>query len=384
MFLAACSAFGAGGNDEVAGPDATAPAGSESGPCPANVVVQADWFPEVEHGGTYQLIGPGGTIDKDALTYSGPLRNRYKGAHGVQTIEIRSGGAAVDNQSVTDLMYADKDIFFGFVNTDDAIAAVLDNKPVIGVVGSLDVNPQMLMWSPARFSISDFNDLRRTKAPVLHFPGMTYVDFLVSQGYISAEQPDATYGGDPSRWLKSKGDVIQQGFATNEVYTYTNVLEEWKRPVDFFLIHWMGYENYPAMMTIRTDRLNAQRACLDLLVPTLQRAWVEFLNEPTEVADTLVAINETFDTFFSITPDLNKQAIAMFSEFELATNGSDQVYGNFDPERVNRLFDIVEGIYAGRDKPLPATLVAADVYTNAFIDDEVGLAPQLAGESSGP
>ena len=177
--------------------------------------------------------------------------------------------------------------------------------------------------------------------------------------------------------------MIQQGFATNEVYTYTNVLEEWKRPVDFFLIHWMGYENYPAMMTIRTDRLNAQRACLDLLVPTLQRAWVEFLNEPTEVADTLVAINETFDTFFSITPDLNKQAIAMFSEFELATNGSDQVYGNFDPERVNRLFDIVEGIYAGRDKPLPATLVAADVYTNAFIDDEVGLAPQPAGESSG-
>ncbi len=36
-----------------------------------------------------------------------------------------------------------------------------------------------------------------------------------------------------------------------------------------------------------------------------------------EVADTLVAINEAFDTFFSITADLNKQAIALFSEFEL-------------------------------------------------------------------
>lgn len=143
--LAACS--GGGGQD--AGADAgTAPPGSDSGPCPANLVVQTDWFPEIEHGGTYQLIGTGGTSNAENLSYSGPLRNRYKGAHGVQTVEIRAGGAAVDNRSVTDVMYDDPDITFGFVNTDDAIAGAAAGRGVVGVVGSLDVSPQMLMWSP--------------------------------------------------------------------------------------------------------------------------------------------------------------------------------------------------------------------------------------------
>ncbi len=364
---------GGGQGAQDAQGDGEAPPGSDSGPCPQNLVIQTDWFPEIEHGGTYQLIGSGGQIDKDRFTYSGPLRNRYKGAHGVQTVEIRAGGAAVDNASVTSLMYADQDITLGFVNTDDAISASRDDQPVIGVVGSLDVNPQMLMWSPARLNITEFEDLGRSWAPVLHFPGMTYIDYLVAQGIVTAEQPDATYDGSPGRFLESEGEVIQQGFATNEVYSYTDVIEKWKRPVDFFLIHWMGYENYPAMMTVRTDRLTALGECLGALVPTLQRAWVDFLVEPEAVSNQLVAINDTFDTFFKITPALNARALQMFSEFELATNGSDDTYGNFDLSRVGRLFDIVTEVMNERGTPLPSSLTADAVVTNAFIDPAVTL-----------
>ena len=50
--------------------------------------------------------------------------------------------------------------------------------------------------------------------------------------------------------MESNGNVIQQGFATNEVYTYENDLTGWKKQVDFFLIHWFGYENYPAMLSL--------------------------------------------------------------------------------------------------------------------------------------
>ncbi|MFN0028631.1 MAG: ABC transporter substrate-binding protein [Acidimicrobiales bacterium] len=362
-----------GGGSTTAQDEPAAPAGSDSGPCPQNVVIQTDWFPQVEHGGTYQLIGTGGRIDKDRFTYSGPLRNRYKGAHGVQTIEIRAGGAAVDSQSVTSLMYQDEDITLGFVNTDDAISASLDDEPVVGVVGSLDVNPQMLMWSPARLNITEFKDLGRSRVPVLHFPGMTYVDYLVAQGILTADQPDATYDGSPDRFIAAKGEVIQQGFATNEVYSYTDVLEGWKRPVDFFLIHWMGYENYPAMMTVRADRLAQQSECLKALVPTLQRAWVDFLADPAAVSAELITINDTFNTFFKLTPALNDRALQIFSEFELATNGADDTYGNFDTARVGRLFDIVSGVMKERGRALPATLSAEDVATNAFIDPAVSL-----------
>ena len=41
--------------------------------CPAKIVVQTNWFPEAEHGGTYQVIGPEGIIDGENGTYRGRL-----------------------------------------------------------------------------------------------------------------------------------------------------------------------------------------------------------------------------------------------------------------------------------------------------------------------
>ena len=46
--------------------------------CPTNLVIQTDWWPEIEHGGTYQLIGAGGVADPKLFTYSGPIADAYK------------------------------------------------------------------------------------------------------------------------------------------------------------------------------------------------------------------------------------------------------------------------------------------------------------------
>jgi hypothetical protein len=58
--LAAC-----GSDDDTAGDTETTDAGSETTEpaaggdvCPQKLTIQTDWFPELEHGGTYQLIGP--------------------------------------------------------------------------------------------------------------------------------------------------------------------------------------------------------------------------------------------------------------------------------------------------------------------------------------
>jgi len=368
--VAACSS-GGGGDDAATA--STAAAGTTSGPCPANLVIQTDWFPEVEHGGTYQLIGPGGTADKASFTYSGPLQPQYRGPHGVQTVEIRAGGAAIDNRTVSDVLFSDQSVFAGYVNTDDAIAGNGKGQPVVGFMASLDISPQMLMWSPARFTITKPTDLAKTRAKVLYFPGSTYMDYLVSKGYVTTDQLDDSYKGDPTRWLESSGDIVQQGFATNEVFTYENLVDGWRKPVDFFLIHWMGYENYPAMLSLPKSRLEAARPCLTELVPVLQRAWVDYLTKPTPVNDTLVRIDDTYDTFFKISKGLNTRAMQMFSQFKLATNGSDDVLGNFDVGRVDRMVRIVSDVLKARGTTLPPTLSAADVTTNEFIDTSIGL-----------
>src|SRR3954469_7367910 len=78
-----------------------ATASSLAGVCGPKLVLQTDWFPEPEHGGLYQLIGPSGTVDKQHGTYSGPI-----GTTDVQ-LEIRAGGPYTGNQQVSSLMYQD-------------------------------------------------------------------------------------------------------------------------------------------------------------------------------------------------------------------------------------------------------------------------------------
>ena len=88
--------------------------------CPTNLVIQTDWWPETEHGGTYQLIGAGGESDASLFTYSGPIDPAYA-VGGIETVEIRAGGDAIEFQPVPAVMKTNQDITLGYVNTDDII-----------------------------------------------------------------------------------------------------------------------------------------------------------------------------------------------------------------------------------------------------------------------
>ena len=50
------------------GDDGDDSATTDEAVCPTNLVIQTDWWPEIEHGGTYQLIGAGGTSDPSLFT----------------------------------------------------------------------------------------------------------------------------------------------------------------------------------------------------------------------------------------------------------------------------------------------------------------------------
>lgn len=376
-----CSLFG-GSDDGSADASSEVTAASVEGPCPERIVVQTDWLPEAEHGGLYQLIGPGGTADGDLLRYRGPLRSQYRGPHGVSEIEIRAGGAAIDNRAVADVMQADPDIYFGYISTDDAVSYAVEGRPFTAVAGTLEISPQMLMWSPARHSVTQFDDLARTRAPILYFPGSTYMDFLVAEGYVDEDQIDDSYTGDPSRWLESNGDVIQQGFATNEVYFYENELDEWGKEVDFFLIHWFGYENYPSALSIQTDRLEEEEACLELFVPIVQQGWVDYFANPEPIAETIVSVNETYDTFWQVSKELSLAAVETMRTYRIAANGPDDTYGNFDEARVERFIAVVQDVLERRGVDIETPVETADVVTNDFIDPDISLPPApLVGES---
>jgi hypothetical protein len=58
---------------------------------------------------------------------------------------------------------------------------------------------------------------------------------------------------------------------------------------------------------------------------------------------------------------------------DFVNNGTDRTIGNFEVGRVQRLIDIVTPILVGQRQPTRAGLQPQDLYTNEFIDPNIGV-----------
>ncbi len=335
--------------DDTATDDTTADdesAMADEAVCPTNIVVQTDWWPELEHGGTYQLVGPDGEANANDFNYSGPIQPQYA-VGGIETVEIRAGGDAISFTPVTGEMYLDDDITFGYVNLSDAVKDS-GSALVIGVAKTLEINPQMLMWDPAQLDIQEPADMGASGANVLHFDSVAYIDYLIAEGILTADQSDPSYGGAPDQWIANGGNFIQQGFASNEIYKYENEIE-WKdgapAPVDYVLVDSLGFRDYPAMMTVRADKLEELTPCLELFVPMLAQAWVDFLADPAPITDALIGINDTYDTYWKLSEGLNTEGLTIVESEGMADNSPDGTYCSMDDDRVATMIDILTPVY---------------------------------------
>lgn len=360
--LAAC-----GGDAAPDQPVARAEGGSTLAEvCGQRLVLQTDWFPQPEHGGAYHLIGPDGTVDAKRGTYTGEISTT-----GVE-LEIRAGGPYIGSEQVSAQMYTDDEIFMGYVNIDEAVK-LSATLPTVAVLAPLDKSPQILMWNPEVWDFSSFADIGASGAKVLHFEGSTFVDYLVGEGLLRPEQLDASYDGSPSRFV-AEGDVVQQGYATSEPYKYEHDIPEWSRPVDFLLVHESGYETYPQNIALRREDVEAHRECLEVLVPMMQQAQVDYLQQPGPVNEALVAMVEQLNSFWTLTTPATADSVAKMRELDVVANGTDGVMGSFDLARVQRTIDTLVDIYTEQNiRSVTPGVEADDIVTNAFLDEAIAL-----------
>jgi hypothetical protein len=331
--------------------------------CPSELVIQTDWFPELEHGGTYQLIGPDGTADKDTVSYSGPVQEQYA-VSGLETLTIST--VKQDKSQASSL--ADGDADMAYIPTSDIIkdsGAI----PLVAIAKTLDQDPQMVMWDPTQNDIQEPADFAATGAQVLHFPGNSYIDYMISQGFITEDQPNPSYDGSDSAWVADTGSFIQQGFATNEIYKYENDIA-WKdsgpADVSFFTVGELGFKNYPAAITMLESRVDELDSCLTELVPAMQQAWIDFLDDPKPITDAMIGINEAHDGFWALSEGLNEAGMALVDSEDFAVNSPDGTYCSFDPARMETLYGILQPIYADQGTEVADSVEG--VYTNKYCE----------------
>ena len=329
-------------------------------------MLQTNWFPESEHGGTYQVIGTDGTLDPERGAYFGEI-----GDTGVE-LEIRAGGPFIGFQNVTSLMYQDPDIFIGYVDSGEAIE-LSDEFPTVGVMVNLEISPLMLMFDPATYSFESVADIGPSGATVLYFDGTPSMDYFLGQGWLTEDQLDGSYDGSSARFIVEDGAVVQQGFVTQEPYNYENVFEEWGRPVDYLLMHDNGWVQYQSALAVKPEVLEENSACLEQLIPIMQQGWVDFMADPEPINLKLVEIVEGLQSFWVLTPEGNANGTAGMEELGIVSNGDDGIFGTFDMTRVQQFIDSAGPIFIERGSPFKEGLRAEEIATNQFIDESIGL-----------
>jgi hypothetical protein len=335
--------------------------------CPNPIVIQTNWFPEAEHGGLYEMVGPGYKVDTDKKVVRGPLV-----AHGGSTgrdIEIRAGGPAIGNQPVSVQQYADDSITLGYANTEGQVLRA-SKTPVLSVVAPLEKNPQIIFWDPATYpDVKTLADLGTKGITINIFAGGTFADVFVAEGIWKKSQIDASYDGSPARFIAEDGKIAQQGFASAEPYTYQHEYEEWGKPVAYQTLDDAGFKVYPQTLSIVPDRKAELAPCLQALVPVIQQAQIDYLADPAAANAIIIDAVKRYDTFWTYDQGLADYSVKTQREQGFVGNGPDSTLGNMDGARIQGVIDQIRD--AGLD--VPATLQASDLFTNEFVDPSIGL-----------
>ena len=315
----------------------------------------------------YELVGDDYVVDVDNKVVRGSMV--LGGTDLGIEWEVRTGGPAIGFSPVSQHMAVDSGIHLGYASTDQQVNH-WDVAPLMSVVAPLERNPQMIMWDPETYpDVTGIADLGAQGITINVFGGGTFSEVFVAQGIWSADQVDPSYQGNPSQFVAANGSIAQQGFASSEVYTYEYVYEEWGKPVAFQLLHDAGFQIYSQTIGVRPGDLEDLRPCLEKLVPIIQQAVVNFESDPSRADAIIVDAVLKYEDFWVYPPDLAEFSVQAQRDFGLMSNGPDNIVGNMVGERIAKVLDDMRA--AGMD--IDPSLTADQLYTNEFIDPNIGL-----------
>ena len=338
-------------------------AGSLADVCSPTVAIQTDWYPQAEHGGIYELLGSDYVVDATAGTTTGPLV--VDGVDSGVNLQIRAGGPFIESPVVTE-MFLDNTIMFGYVGTDVAISRYAE-APTLAVFNALTINPQIILWNADKHpQVSTIAEIAGAVAAVSVFGDRPYMRYLVAQGVVPPEKVDTNYKGN---LLLATDNIAHQGFATSEPYRY-RTLESGAITTAYQLVHDAGWTSYPQNLAINKLRLEELRPCLAALVPILQQAQINFVDNPERTIATIVDVVTQLNTSWSQTSELARYAVDTMQQLGLVGNGTTPTFGDFESPRIDDFIALATPILREQGLTIP-DIQASDLATNEFLDTAI-------------
>ena len=223
------------------------------------VILQADWYPQPEHGGFYTAL----------------VKNYYKD-EGLD-VDIESGSPYLSPYQ----RVAAGGAQFGMGASDRILESVADGQPLIAVAATMQHDPQGIMVrknSPVR-TFADLNGHTvAVQAGSTWFRYLAVKYRLTNVQEVPATMSVANFIADPN--------YIQQAFATSEPFFALQAGIETR----VLLVSDAGFNPYRVMFTTQSF-LHQHPDVVARFVRASVRGWREYLNDPSAAHAALLKLN---------------------------------------------------------------------------------------------
>ena len=339
-------------------------------------IIQTDWYPEAEHGWIYQMVGDGYTIDKDAVSVTGPLvRRRRRDRRGHRDPLRRPGHRQPDGDVAAVHRRRHPARLRVHRRGHPERRRVPDHgghgghgeEPADDHVGPGDVPRRRDDRRPRRGGRPGPLLRRRGVHGVLHPDGhalgrtrSTAATTARPANFIAAEgkPTPSRASGRPSRTSTSSSSPTGASRSPTSTSTTpagrTTASRSPSRPRT-------SSRTGPASRS--SCRSSSSRASTTW--PTRPRRTSSSSPRSTE-----------FDSFWTYSAEIAEYAVQTMIDDGLLSNGPDGTLGNFDLDRVNGLIEKAIPVYTALGQAPPDGLTAEDIVTNEFIDEPSGCEPE--------
>jgi NitT/TauT family transport system substrate-binding protein len=267
------------------------------------VKLQADWYPQPEHGGFYNAI----------------VKGYYKD-EGLD-VQILPGGPYISSEPLV----ASGAVQFGMNSSDHVMESIANSdEPIIAVGATMQHDPQGIMVR-ADSPVHSWADLNGRTVAVK--PGSTWWEFLVHKFQLNGvHEIPATYS--VANFLQDP-NYIQQAFVTSEPY----FAKQGGVPTRMLLNSDAGYDPYRVFYTSK-DYVRDHPDLVAKFVRASVRGWRDYMNDPTAANAAILKLNP------ALSPDWMQYSYTQLKNGSFIT-GEDKsggMVGQFDASRWQKMY----------------------------------------------
>jgi NitT/TauT family transport system substrate-binding protein len=291
------------------------------------VKLQADWYPQPEHGGFYEALSKG-----------------YYKAEGLD-VEIVPSGPYVNSEALV----ASGTMQFGMNSSDHVLEAIANSgEPLLAVGATMQHDPQGIMVR-ADSPVKTWTDLDGRTVSVR--PGSTWWEFIVKKFHLThVKEVPATYS--VANFLQDP-NYIQQAFVTSEPFFAQKAGVATRMLMD----RDAGYDPYRVFYTSQAYAAEHPDVVAKFVRASI-RGWREYMKDPVETNALLRKLNPALNEEWE-----NYSYNALKSGKYVAGDAADgSELGQFDAARWKTMYEQMLDL-----KVIQKPIDPATAYTTKFL-----------------